>query len=237
MYANPERVVVISGIGKVAMAGAVAFTMAWFRVERLPVLINLGIAGHCHANLGTLFLAYKVIDHETSRSFYPQLPFDLPCATHNVKTYSKPCTDYQEDVLCEMEAAGFYEIAIKFSSSELIQVIKIISDNTVSPTTTINELTVTAAITSQTSVIDTVINQLISIRTPILSDGIHHSQLLTGFHLTVSSSLKLNALLQRWYLLKGTDSTEFEAFAANASNAKELINWLENQLDEMAFYL
>jgi len=43
LYANAEQVVVISGIGKVAMAGAVAFAMAWFRVERLPVLVNLGI--------------------------------------------------------------------------------------------------------------------------------------------------------------------------------------------------
>ncbi|PPD34510.1 MAG: hypothetical protein CTY19_04610 [Methylomonas sp.] len=233
LYANAERVVVISGIGKAAMAGAVAYAMAWFRVERLPVLVNLGIAGHCHAELGTLFLAHKVIDHETDRCFYPQLPFDVPCATHSIKTVGKPCSDYAEDVLVEMEAAGFYEIAVKCSSSELIQVIKIISDNTASPITAINESTVAVSITSQLSVVDAVLKQLISMRKQTLMGGLQHP-ILAKYRLTVSSSLKLTALLQRWYLLKGT---EFDGVAANAGNAKELIRWLETQLDETAFYL
>lgn len=233
LYANAEQVVVISGIGKVAMAGAIAFAMAWFRVERLPVLVNLGIAGHQHADLGTLFLAHKVIDQDSRRCFYPQLPFDVPCATHAIKTVCKPCTDYQEDVLVEMEAAGFYEIAVKFSSSELIQVIKIISDNTESPIASINESSVTASVTSHLSTVATVIKQLISIRQSALIDGLKHP-LLAKYRLTVSSSVKLTALLQRWYLLKGT---EFDGVAAHAGNAKELINWLEIQLDEMAFYL
>lgn len=233
LYASAERVVVISGIGKVAMAGAVAFAMAWFRVERLPVLMNLGIAGHRHADLGTLFLAHKVTDHETNRSFYPQLPFDAPCTTHTVKTHGKPCTDYEEDVLVEMEAAGFYEIAVKFSSSELIQVIKIISDNAASPIAGINESSVTASVTSQVSTVDALIKQLMSIRQPALIHGLQHP-ILTKYHLTVSSSLKLTALLERWYIQKGT---EFDGVAAHAGNAKELIDWLEIQLDEMVFYL
>jgi hypothetical protein len=132
-----------------------------------------------------------------------------------------------------MEAAGFYEIAVKFSSSELIQVIKIISDNTASPIASINESSVTASVTSQLSTVAAVIKQLMSIRQLAVIDGLKHP-LLTKHHLTVSSSVKLTALLQRWYLLKGT---EFDGVAAHAGNAKELINWLEIQLDDMAFYL
>jgi adenosylhomocysteine nucleosidase len=233
MYTNAERVVVVSGIGKVAMAGAVAFAMAWFKVERLPVLVNIGIAGHRQAELGQLFLAHKVIDHETGRGFYPQLPFEVTCETCTVKTFGKPCDDYEDGVLVEMEAAGFYETAVKFSSSELIQVVKVVSDNVKSPVSAINESTVAASINSRLSVVDKLISRLISIRQPVQMSDLPHP-LLAKYHLTVTNALKLTALLQRWYLLKGI---ELDVSTANAGNARELIGWLENQLDETEFYL
>ena len=236
LYRNATRVVVISGIGKVAMAGAVAFTLASFKLERLPILLNLGIAGHYHADLGTLFLAHKIIDSETARPFFPQLPFAVPCATHSIKTYSKPCTDYETDALFEMEAAGFYEMAVKFSSRELIQVVKIISDNVESSLASINEATVYAAINTHLSILETLIEQLIGLQRSASIDAItrdSHS-FSKQYHLSVSNGLKLTALLQRWLLLKGNI---FDYTQAPSGTAKELIRWLEVELEKTDFYL
>jgi hypothetical protein len=44
-------------------------------------------------------------------------------------TLSQPSEDYREDTLFDMEASGFMYSTLRFSSAELTQCIKIVSDN------------------------------------------------------------------------------------------------------------
>lgn len=236
IYVGGDRAIVITGIGKINMAGAMGYVLALFGNPKAPVLINLGIAGHRSASIGELCLGHKIIDKETGRCFYPQLPFTVPCATYSVITHAMPETSYTDDCLCEMEAAGFYELAVKFSSSELIQVVKIVSDNPQSSLAGISENRVEDWITSQLAVIDELVAQLISLWQLNQAAAMPlYQELLGQFHFSVTNALRLKNLLQRWWLLRGDDSLAWEG--GNIRNAKELISWIENQLDRTEFYL
>lgn len=236
MYANQDYLVVITGIGKTAMAGAVGYTLGFFANAQRPLLLNLGIAGHRCYPLGTLYLADKIVDSATGRSFYPQLPFSVTCATHAVATQTQPRNDYVDDYLYDMEASAFYETAVKFTSSESIHSLKIVSDNNRSPLENINERLVEDYCSRQLNVIDSLITQMVSLRQSLpQEDAELYEQLCEQFHFTATNAAKLKTLLLRGKLLLGDQRLAWRD--ANLNNGKELIAWLENQLDKTEFYL
>lgn len=236
IYTGDERAVVVTGIGKVAMAGAVGYTLSMFSDAQQPLLLNLGIAGHRKHNLGALYLADKIVDKDAGKKFYPQFPFPLACETGTVATLANPVTDYVEDFLYEMEAAAFYEMAVKFSSSELIHCLKIVSDNATSSLDDISENLVDEWICLYLDKIDSVIQQLLNARhaLPDLNDEVYE-QLIAQFHFTASSAVKLKNLLQRWQLVAA--NPEMDWLAGDVGNGKELIARLEKQLEKKDYYL
>lgn len=236
IYADARRAVVITGMGKVAMAGAIGYTMALFAAPAMPVMLNLGIAGHPHRPLASLVLAHKIIDVETQRCFYPQLPFSVSIPSHALSTHPTANADYSNGDLFDMEASGFYEMAIKFSSSELIHVLKIISDNAQSPVTAIKETLVEQWITEQLAAIEALLETLITQnRRQAAEDSELYGQLLKEFRFTVSGCFKLKTLLQRWRVLKGDEPLIWRN--RKLKSGKEFIRWLEEQLDKTTFYL
>lgn len=237
IYINGQRAVVISGIGKTAMAGAVGYTMALFNIDTAPILLNLGIAGHGGEPLGTFCIGHKIIDSETGKAYYPQLPFSMSYPTYTVTTQAKPSTDYSADTLFDMEASGFYELAVKFSSSELIQVLKIVSDNSQTSITTIDELSVEHWITQKLEMFEDLLSRLLLLRQQLrTAETSLHGQLLREFRFTVSGAIKLKALLQRWQVLKGNEELIWQNHQSNSG--KDFLAWLEKQLDdETSFYL
>lgn len=236
IYASDERVIVITGLGKVAMAGAVGYTLSLFPDTQQPLLLNLGIAGHRQHSLGSVYLADKIIDAATEKKFYPQLPFSVPCPTGAVATQIKPHTDYVENFLYDMEASAFYEMAVKFSSSELIHCLKIISDNLQSPLENISEALVEDWCSQQLPTIDRLVTRLDRLRQPSRATTPElYEQLLGQFHFTATSAVKLKALLKRWHLLTANEIPAWRD--ANLRSGKELIAWMEKQLEKAEFYL
>ena len=236
IYVGIDRAIVITGIGKINMAGAMGYVLALFKKPTPPILINLGIGGQRDEPRGTLCLGHKIIERESGRCFYPQLPFSISCKTYSVITVCQPRNTYMTDELYEMEAAGFYEIAIKFSVSELIQVLKIVSDNALSPICDIDETLVETWVEAQRPVIEELIVQLIALRqlASVQANSVY-SEMLETFHFTVSRSLKLKSLLQRWQVLKGGEAMPWRE--ANLKSAKELLAWIERHLNDLDFYL
>lgn len=236
IYTDGQRAVVISGIGKTAMAGAVGYTMALFDVDTAPILLNLGIAGHGGEPLGRFCVGHKITDSETGKVYYPQLPFSMTCPTYSITTQAKPCIDYSTETLFDMEASGFYELAVKLSSSELIQVLKIVSDNSQTSMAAIDELVVEQWITQKLDMFEDLLNRLSLLRQQLRpAETALHAQLLGEFRFTVSGAIKLKALLQRWQVLKGNEAMIWQNHQLNSG--KDFLAWLEKQLDEAAFYL
>lgn len=219
------------------MAGAIGYTMALFANPRMPLILNLGIAGHQNYALGSLILGQKIVDSETYRCFYPQLPFKVSIPANTVITQVRPNTKYSAQGVFDMEASAFYEMAVKFSSSELIHVLKIISDNTCSPVTDISETLVEQWITRQLPVIDNLI-ETVSEQDRLLesNDSGIYTQVLKDFRFTVSGCLKLKALLLRWQVLN-TDDAPLVWQKCKLKSGKEFLQWLEKQLDEAGFSL
>ncbi|WKJ90407.1 hypothetical protein QZJ86_20750 [Methylomonas montana] len=236
IYRNAETVVVVTGIGKIAMAAAVAYTMAQFADVMQPIMLNLGIAGHPHQAVGSCFLADKIIDAETQRRFYPQLPFELPCRTLPLKTLSKADIAYTGDNLSDMEASAFYEIAAKFSTGELIQSLKVVSDNKQSSLADINQDLVAGWITAELTTIEKLVSALTKLRgiLPAPNTDLYQT-LLNRIHFTASNAVKLQTLLSRWHLLKPDAAIDLESIGEK--NGKALIAWLEEQLETVEFYL
>ena len=238
IYADQSRVIVITGMGKAAMAGAVGYVMALFDSSSADrILINLGIAGHPQQSCGEVFLVDKIVDVETGKAYFPQFPFILPCRTTALITYSRPQTDYKEAALSDMEAVGFYEMATKFSSNELIHVVKIVSDNQYSSIDNINETLVENWVGNRLVVIDELIGLLNQSRASLKQIDVQSlsEPIVQRFHFTQANTNKLNALLKRWIVIRRGEALLWED--AKVANAVGLLNWLERQLNCSEFYL
>ena len=129
IYHGENMACIISGIGKVASAAATAWIAARHDDETSLAWINLGTAGAAEHEIGAAFLLNQVIDADSGQRYYPAPGAGSSFAGGACMTLSLPSVDYRESYLYDLEASGFIYSALRFSSAELTQSIKIVSDN------------------------------------------------------------------------------------------------------------
>ncbi len=233
IYKNHNFVLTVTGVGKVAMAGAVAYSLALFSTNSMSVIVNIGIVGHKAYPVGSLCLASKVVDKEGGKSFYPQLIGNIWPKVCEIITTSIPCTKYSNDCLHDMEASAFYEMAVKFSSSELIHCIKIVSDNETSSIEQINAKSVAEWIASHKVEIGRLLAHWTKLQASIVSEELEDfDSLVKKWHFTVSGRIKLKSLLTRWMVL--TSKSWVGESKVDFRNSKKVLHQLEadvNRLD------
>ncbi len=134
LWQGAEASLVVCGVGRAAAAAATGYLAGRLRGAGEAAWINVGVGGHHGLAVGEAVLAHKVVEAASGRSWYPPLVFEPPCPTATVLTVDRPETSYPTDAVYEMEAAGFCSAAARFASAELVQVVKVISDNAESPT-------------------------------------------------------------------------------------------------------
>jgi len=236
VYANNNICLTVTGIGKTAMAAGVAYTQALFSLVQNPVLLNIGIAGHKEHLIGCVFLIDKITDNDSGRHYYPPLVFTPPCPTNSLQTSSKPQLTYLPTQLCDMEASAFYETATRFTSGELIQCLKIVSDNESSPVHNIQANLVSLLISAQLSTIESILTKLTQLA-ELLSppESNEFNQLLDKYHFTVNEQIQLKKLLSRWRLVKSQNGIEF--VYDTAKNGKDFLKLLNQCLNEAEFHL
>ncbi|MEM6279881.1 MAG: hypothetical protein AAF733_10405 [Verrucomicrobiota bacterium] len=124
---------IVSGIGKVSAAAATMSLIETSEPEPGAVgWINFGIGGCSECRYGEPILASKITDEGTGRSWYPVPTWDRKRDLRRlpVTTVDRPVEDHSRNPgIVEMEASGFFPIALKRSSVELAQVLKVISDD------------------------------------------------------------------------------------------------------------
>lgn len=234
IYRNAQISLTVTGIGKSAMAAGVAYSLALFPGSSLPVLLNIGIAGHSRHPLGSIFSADKIVDQDSGRSYYPQLVARPPCPTQTIITVAKPQLDYPSASLYEMEASAFYEAAIRFSSSELIQCIKIISDNKSNPTEHIKAAQVSDWIQGALPIIEKYTQQLSQLAQLNKSvEKNHFNEITAQWRFSSNEQLQLKSLLNKRAILiqhKTLDLTDLPS-----GSGKLVLNYLRKEIDEQAF--
>ena len=236
IYQHESIVLSITGVGKANMAAGVAYTLATVKAPTHPILINIGIAGHRSAALGSLFAAEKISDFDSARHYFPQLlPHGL-CATLPLETVSQPRQDYAPDILYDMEASAFYEIAVRFTTSELILTLKVVSDNQDAGITQINAVLVSAWITAHFDTVERLL-VLLDKRVQHVQEGEseHFEQLIRQHHFTVSEKVQLKALLLRWELL--SERRELPVTLSEFKNTRAFLEALSTQLARLPVVL
>ena len=132
LYTGNGLRLIVSGIGKVAAAGAVAYQCAL--LDNSPsAWLNVGIAGHANKEVGSALLAHKITDTTNGKTFYPIFTAAPACPTSPLYTVDQAETAYATDCAYDLEASAFFETAQRFTSGELGHCLKIISDNPQNP--------------------------------------------------------------------------------------------------------
>ena len=128
LFQNDQHSLVLSGLGKNSATSA---TQNLSRSTNNPNggWINLGISGHGSLAKGDLFIAGKILDDNAKETFYPPQLYASSITVSTLKSCSKPSMEYQEGMGYDMEAHAFYKTACQFTTRELIQVVKVVSDN------------------------------------------------------------------------------------------------------------
>lgn len=127
LFASDTCRLIISGIGKCNSAAATAW-LAGQHSTPGQTWLNVGIAGHKDQPLGTMLCANRITDNGSGRNWYP-VQISSPLASEQLITFDQPVKDYSHSTLYDMEATGFVQTALRFSTAELVQSVKIVSDN------------------------------------------------------------------------------------------------------------
>lgn len=237
-YEGRDLRLVISGIGKCNAAIA----CGWLAnktpdSKSAPVAwLNLGIAGHLSAEQGTAFMAHKITDITTEKVWFPhRLSNDLPSS--DLITVEKPLTSYIPDRLHDMEASAFTEAARKFSDAELVQILKVVSDNEMQPWSKVTPKLATTLIANNIEPVALCINNLKRICDTITAP--YHqisAEILNHWHFSVSQKVQLERLLQRHKVFLGC-MTEIPPELQELKSSKEALTWLKNRVDSASLTL
>jgi hypothetical protein len=233
VFRNQDMTLTVSGVGKVAAAGAVAYTQGRYGNNQAAIWLNIGIAGHANINVGDCRIAHKITDQETNRHWYPSFVFSAPCETAEITTVCKPEPDYPHLCLYEMEAAGFFATASRFASLELIHAIKVISDNRSTPTTTLNEKAITHLIENQLNAINTLKHELLMIRQhSVIATNESIAGFQSNWNFTTHQLMQLGTLLSQWQSLSANTLPNTDTID-HLNSPKQVIGWLKTQVSNL----
>lgn len=135
VFTSEEAMLVVTGIGKVRAAMAVAYLLGKNEPGKFDLLANIGIcgAGNPGIAVGKVFYCNKIIDNDTKMTFYPDMLFKHPFDEASIETFSKlvsrPDEEILEGYLVDMEASGVFQAASVFLRPHQLVFIKVVSDH------------------------------------------------------------------------------------------------------------
>jgi nucleoside phosphorylase len=156
IYRNEDIQLVLSGTGRQQAADAYQSLSS----TDADYWLNIGIAGHPTAAIGELFQVNQVYDRSTEKSW------KLPCQhapslpRSRLTTVNEAITDYPENALYDMEAAGIIDRLAEHDQLARTTVLKVVSDNVENPTKQINGQLVKLLINNHLNTIDKLLHAI-----------------------------------------------------------------------------
>ena len=234
VYAGDDAWLVVSGPGKVNAAAATAHLHGRAGLPWDNTWINVGIAGHAELSQGEPRIAHKVTDETSGKSWYPALITRTPWNSAPLVTVDREDNSYASDGLVDMEAAGFMETALRFSSSELVHALKVVSDNRANPARIPGPSQVRNWLAPHAEALEKFCRTLerlaMLLETPA---GVtqQYERLTAAMHFTVSQQNRLQQLLQRGQALN--PDMQSPAPASEQATAQALLDALQERLDAL----
>ncbi|MEJ2309678.1 MAG: hypothetical protein P8Z78_10230 [Gammaproteobacteria bacterium] len=232
VYAGDDAWLVVSGPGKASAAAATAHLHGRAGFPENAAWINIGIAGHRDLAQGEARLVHKLTDGATGRNWYPAITVHAPWDSLALVTLDRPDTEYAHDALVDMEASGFMETALRFSTGELVHCVKVVSDNCDNPAAIPKAPQVHAWIGPQMDAVERfagMLLELAGILAPPAALLENIERLTAAMHVTTSQRNRLRHQLQQWHALHGDAPLPDEVGAAQ--NARTLLESLQAALD------
>ncbi|MEX2581298.1 MAG: hypothetical protein WD342_19735 [Verrucomicrobiales bacterium] len=241
VYASPERdtELIVSGPGKTAAAAATAYLAAGDgSADLVSGWINFGVAGCGGASYGTAFLGGKITDESTGRSWYPPAigPGNVEPPRVEILTVDRPTDRYPPGgALVEMEASGFYPIALRAASAELCQAVKVVSDDPAHSVKDVDKRRVTEICGEA---VDTVMPWCRAFRETVeaeaarLADPPGYAELLNRLRFSETQRHQLRRLLQQWASRHPGRDAGAEMSLEESREAKACLNSLRKKLWE-----
>jgi len=227
VFSNQHMGLIVAGIGKISVAAAMAYLYARGGEKKHIAWLNIGIAGHRTFPLGCLININKVTDESSQVNWYPARYSELMEQSSSLITVEHPVESYDSLSVYEMEASAFMATALRFSPVELIQVIKVISDNEEHHVERVDKVLVSNLITENLPKIDETIkclNAQLGQYCETYDDSIIYSQCEKNWHFTQYQKKSLSRLIQRWHAL--SDNVSF-SLISQCKDAKSVIKTLE----------
>jgi adenosylhomocysteine nucleosidase len=175
---------VVTGIGTINMAAACGWIGA--RTSKHPsAWLNLGTAGHATLEVGEIVQVQRSMQLHAKRAHYPPRVAQWQGVGVSLLSYSAPCTEYPAEQAVDMEASALFATAKRFTSAELVQSLKVISDNQENGIENLNSALISELIAAQVSQINAFSEALIELipREVSRDDPLH---LIASLHCTQS---------------------------------------------------
>jgi len=163
-YSNKKKGInlIISGIGKKKSEKATKYLGE--KTCKNSFFLNVGIAGHKNYKLGEITLVSKVTDNKTKYNWYPSLLWKTKIKKTPLITVGFPKIRYTTNFLYDMEASGFFKGAREFVGPEMVQCIKIISDNKKNSILNISSSKIENWINNKITIINKLIKEFLKIK-------------------------------------------------------------------------
>lgn len=244
VYQANDITLIVTGIGQASATTACSFIYGYLLAsDHTPTRektawLNIGIAGHSELDIGQCFLANRIVEQVTERVHYPTLVFNSPCPTDSLYTVERASNDYNKAGGIDMEASAFYATVSRFSSSELVHTLKVVSDNPSTPVRKINKNEASDLISQNIGVINTVVNKLVMLLKELSETGIPqlpYDTIVSKYHFTETEKHQLQTKLHKLFLL--LDHGEFISKSSIDSlddnlSAKEILVRFDKLIDQ-----
>lgn len=233
LFGDKTYQLVVSGIGKQNIAHAVSFLHGRKTCQNTPWL-NVGLAGHGNAATGEAFQIAKYTDQQNEKTGYPPQIFSTPLHKTFLKTCNQPSSEYHSNTAYDMEGSAFFESAYRYSTTELVQSIKIISDNPQNPVSHFDKSLVHSLISPQLPKILSLSEEMIRAAKKI-SEPTEIETLFTEIiqihTLTETQKYQIKKAIRHGRIL-GISISEIRQLANSEKNTKKFILNLNKKLEE-----
>ena len=231
LYSANHRRLIVSGMGGKNAAKATQYLIDQFPGKNQPWL-NLGIAGHGSLQRRQIFSAGRIINQGEPKVFYPPKIIDSPIPVSELTSCVEPVSIYEQNMGFDMEAHAFYRTASTASTRELVQVLKVVSDNPEFPISQFKPVMATQWIRENSSIINDWVSKLEEmaheiIPNPEIKKRLDRMTRKGGFSAT--RTIQLSSLLQQSIAL-GINLDDVEKVFQADPTPKLAIQEIENFL-------
>lgn len=228
-----EMELVVSGPGKVASAAATSFLAAKGDAAAVSAWINFGIAGSGADDYGAAYLAGKVTDRASGQSWFPPsvVPRKSALPRIGIETVERPTDTYPDDgTLVEMEASGFYSVALRTTTAELCQVVKVVSDDRTHPMASISKGQVRDICTAALDRIDIwleAFREIVREESARTAEPVGFAEWTGRLRYSETQRHRLRRLLRQWNSLNGTAGIAPRFTETETQNAQKMLDAFE----------